>query len=555
MAEQRHIINKQILEIQLPYTANVFEEQQQLSKLNNEIWVPIIQSVLGNVDGGSETKPLQIERLILDLGVVAMEEITAVFKEKLEEALSEILAVRERQFTVAEDSSIALEETPLLLLAYFLKNGLLPWWAKAGTKAFLQSTLETLLEEPAIAFIQLLQELEFNILYLERYLQVCSTKQIIKSLELLTNSSVQELVWVKKQLLADCEQHFKINQEIAVASSIELTFWKVAFSQITISKSEEDLQKACVAQTLLAVGINPVEPNSESQHLNTGRIQSLVAKLSMQHPHNAVWSEFFRHVLKVVNAPFFYKVNPKLLTNFKRELEILDLALKENTLKQHTHKGISHKTNTIKTEAWLKPLVLHFHALEANLAIYHTGTKPLMIDQLQTVFNDTDFITIHNAGLVLFWPFLKRFFENLQLLEDMGFSDKIVQDKAICALQYLCDEDEERLFEGLLPLNKVLCGVSLDDAVVPVLLSKAEKESVEGLLQSVLKKGPHWANLSIAGFRSSYLCREGSLRTRNGHWLLQVKKETYDITLEKLPWGFTTVKLPWMNEILIVEWI
>ena len=86
-------------------------------------------------------------------------------------------------------------------------------------------------------------------------------------------------------------------------------------------------------------------------------------------------------------------------------------------------------------------------------------------------------------------------------------------------------------------------------------LTEEEKEVAEGLLTAVIAQGPHWKNLSIEGFRSSYLCRPGSLRTRDGHWLLQVQRETHDITLEKLPWGFHTVKLPWMSEVLVVEWL
>ncbi|MEP5602010.1 MAG: contractile injection system tape measure protein, partial [Algibacter sp.] len=206
------------------------------------------------------------------------------------------------------------------------------------------------------------------------------------------------------------------------------------------------------------------------------------------------------------------------------------------------------------TEMKLQPIARHLQLLQAMLKPLQPDGKLAVIETLPSQFEDTDFITIQNAGLVLLWPFLQRFFENLEVMAGKAFHDEIARNKAVCALQYLCDTTETELFEGMLPFAKVLCGVPLEDTISPICLSVAEKDMAEGLLRSVIERGPHWTNLSLDGFRASYLCRQGSLRTRDGHWLLQVQKETYDITLEKLPWSINTIKLPWMNEILIVEW-
>ncbi|MCB0374558.1 MAG: hypothetical protein KDD04_01415, partial [Sinomicrobium sp.] len=207
------------------------------------------------------------------------------------------------------------------------------------------------------------------------------------------------------------------------------------------------------------------------------------------------------------------------------------------------------------TETELQPLAKQLHALETVMKQMRPGPVPAVIEKLRSEFEDTDFIPVQNAGLVLLWPFLQRFFENLELITGKAFYDEAARNKAACALQYLSDEKEAELFEGKLILNKVLCGIPPEDIVEPVQLSTEEKAIAAGLLQAVISRGPHWQNLSPEGFRTSYLRREGLLRSQDDHWLLQVKKETYDITLEKLPWGFTTVKLPWMQEPLTVEWI
>ncbi len=206
----------------------------------------------------------------------------------------------------------------------------------------------------------------------------------------------------------------------------------------------------------------------------------------------------------------------------------------------------SLKRQQAATEGLLQPLARHLHRVSEDKAPPTRHPDP---------FDDADAISVGNAGLVILWPFLTRFFENLQFLEKKAFLDPYVMNKAVCALQYLVNEEEEDLFEADMPLNKVLCGVALGDPITPITFSDPEKEIAVGLLQAVIAQGPHWKNLTMDGLRSSYLRREGLLKSRDGNWLLQVKKETYDITLEKLPWSFQVVKLPWMNQVLMVEWV
>ena len=60
--------------------------------------------------------------------------------------------------------------------------------------------------------------------------------------------------------------------------------------------------------------------------------------------------------------------------------------------------------------------------------------------------------------------------------------------------------------------------------------------------------------MTIDGFRGNFLIRGGSLSMKYGNWLLRVERETYDVVLDRFPWGFQWVKLPWMKEVLRVEW-
>jgi hypothetical protein len=85
-------------------------------------------------------------------------------------------------------------------------------------------------------------------------------------------------------------------------------------------------------------------------------------------------------------------------------------------------------------------------------------------------------------------------------------------------------------------------------------VSAEEAEQCENLLQAAIVQVPILGNMSIDGFRGSFLIRQGILSTRDGGWLLRVERETYDVVLDRFPWGIDWVNLPWMRTPLRVEW-
>ncbi|MFC1603746.1 contractile injection system tape measure protein [Planctomycetota bacterium] len=169
-------------------------------------------------------------------------------------------------------------------------------------------------------------------------------------------------------------------------------------------------------------------------------------------------------------------------------------------------------------------------------------------------FSESDDLYVDNSGLVILWPFLERFFERLDLLEERRFKDIAAVQRAIGLLQVLVTE-MPALPEYLLPLNKVLCGMELTEVFefdLPVTATEAKE--CAGLLAAVIERAPILRNMSLPGFRGTFLLRKGVLGTRDGAWLLRVERETYDVVLDSFPWGWEWVKLPWMEAPLRVEW-
>ncbi len=179
---------------------------------------------------------------------------------------------------------------------------------------------------------------------------------------------------------------------------------------------------------------------------------------------------------------------------------------------------------------------------------------PIQRTSTRDPFTDTDEDYVHNAGLVILWPYLARFFINLGLAVGDGFIDDLAAERAVFLLQYLVAPDAE-IPESLLSLNKLLCGLELQRPV-PAEFTPTDRELDEcDALFRALKL--HWnvlANMSADRIRSDFLQREGILRPCSGNWQLQVENQVQDILVQKLPWPIGVVKLPWMDYAILVHW-
>lgn len=165
-----------------------------------------------------------------------------------------------------------------------------------------------------------------------------------------------------------------------------------------------------------------------------------------------------------------------------------------------------------------------------------------------------DSITVPTSGLVLAWPFLPLFFDDLGFLDGKCFNDVRAQHRAAAILHYVAT-GEMTCPEQELPLAKVLAGIDLDLVHEPgEPLGEVELECADALLQTILDHAPMLGKISPGGLREAFLTRPGLLSTRDGHWLLRVERRSFDILLDRLPWSFAWVKLPWMSDPLQVEW-
>ncbi len=161
-----------------------------------------------------------------------------------------------------------------------------------------------------------------------------------------------------------------------------------------------------------------------------------------------------------------------------------------------------------------------------------------------------------DSGLVLLSPYLPALFERMGCIKKNAFISDESRKKAVAVLKYAAFGTYKEPPHKAAIIN-LLCGLP----VTPVFyvedlpkISDSEKELVDSLLKAVIANWKAVGQMSPDGLRGSYFVRSGKIEPAGGANVLTIEKKTYDILLDKLPWGFTVIKHPWMSKILNVKW-
>jgi len=163
-------------------------------------------------------------------------------------------------------------------------------------------------------------------------------------------------------------------------------------------------------------------------------------------------------------------------------------------------------------------------------------------------------IQVENAGLVLVSPFLPRLFSMLGLTINGQFVDMVAAERAVHLLQFIVAGQKHTSGDDL-TLNKILCGINTSVPISNGINITAEEQSIiESMLQGVIQ---HWraiAPTSAAGLRGAFLQRQGFLVSDIDGWRIKVQERSYDMLIDRLPWGISHIKYPWMDKLLRISW-
>lgn len=225
--------------------------------------------------------------------------------------------------------------------------------------------------------------------------------------------------------------------------------------------------------------------------------------------------------------------------------------LKKKSIKKGSEYPFLEKIFKEEVEALKKKNVSEFKTKQKSNALEDDFIKTIELSSNEEMESPQ---FLKNAGIVLIHPFLSNLFKNLHLIEESKFKDFSCQSKAVLLLHFLATgETNPPEYEMVLP--KFLCEMPANMPIDHALsITEKEKEEANNLLQAAIE---HWGALggtSPDGLREGFLSREGKLEKEGAGWKLYVEQKTLDILLDQLPWNLSLIKLPWMKEILKVEW-
>ncbi|TQV87428.1 contractile injection system tape measure protein [Aliikangiella coralliicola] len=229
----------------------------------------------------------------------------------------------------------------------------------------------------------------------------------------------------------------------------------------------------------------------------------------------------------------------------RQDIEKRDIDKVKIVSSQHSKPNLS---NQITREE--KPIDAETHQLKDK------DEKPPKLSATEDISPEIflERIPVSNAGLIIFWPYLQIYFNDLGLLDKQSFKNEQAQQKALHLLQYLAT-GEEQTEEFNFVLNKLLCNWDLTKPVNRFIsLSKRDKQESDKLINAVIENWAILGKTSPHNLRQTFVLRKGILQKDGGDWLLRVEKGPYDVLIEQIPWGLSMIKLSWMDTLLRVEW-
>lgn len=590
MNQQRHIIKKQVIELNLSSQEGAFELQREVSRIYRHKILPLIDHVLSQFI--SSDTIYRINTLEIDLGNIDInnleQELIDKIIEKFQQHLSDQIRLSTAGLSLLIQPKINLDQPSILLPTIesvsdkiggetsksqvkeasqldifncFIQTGMLPWWSERLSKQELEECCDRIITNSPNHIKYIIEQSFKNPNQLQRIIYQLSDAILLKIAGLFNADAVQLIANYNTDITPIFQQ---IEPIINITEAkLRLHKWQGIFLYLSLDDGIKLEQSRLIQANLLHITtsnrINYFEfINSLSVQINYRSKQGIYIKSKLPEILEEIKSdnqgkEFVREQEKanlLVNELHQLSINIHLSLQYKQqinqlinELKALINEIKNSTLVQSQANQTNHLNQIFQIAQTLKTKIGK-----------NTNYNQITFANAVNPFSGSDDIYISNAGLILLWPFINRFFVKLGLIQEKIFINIISAERSALVLQYLVDASTEGS-EHIFPLNKILCSIDLFAPINTHLdITEQEKVESESLLAAVIQNWSILKNTSIEGFRKAFLQRNGILRVRDGAWLLQIEHETYDVLLDRIPWSIQVIKLPWMDKILYVEW-
>lgn len=203
---------------------------------------------------------------------------------------------------------------------------------------------------------------------------------------------------------------------------------------------------------------------------------------------------------------------------------------------------------------WYQALKPDFEALplidvNQNALIDLEKTIRRDIQDLERTLKDSAWVT-QDAGLVLLWPLLTRFFTQQGWWQDTHWQDQGQAQAFYFLKALLAPSDDADALE--LISAKLLTGYAPDAFIGED--STLEAPCTQDFWQQLLHACPYLNKLGPEGTKQLFLQRQGTWKPCEFGYTLEVDTHVSDVVLNHLPWPLSFIKLLWQDAALRVHW-
>jgi len=552
MGSQKHIIKKQIIELNVPIKESAFLIQENIRVLYYDKIIKILDDIFSEICAENEYR--FFEKIEINIGRIKLTDFDKEFFDKLKLQFYELLIEQIKEDKSEKTTKLISPDgkvirTPFItrkqkeefkqsltkmeyhtkLIKHFILTGVLPWWADvddSDINKILLVTLNTENEEISefVGSVITSETVQKRLIY---QFDVSTVKILLTKLFSQNVAKVYE--WEKQIIiLLDYvpELHVHLHKIKGEIQSIRIN----TLIELSAEDKPSGFYLEHIFEILQSFGIKAIAAIVEKM-LETVYHQR-VAEIKTK-------SEIFKSLEK-------YKETVSLKFT-PRKVEIIKPGGKRITLpKKHEKIQEAEDVYLLREKDIIEPKRRIINEWKEDKLI-----QDVLAEEEKT---DVDQLFVSNSGLVLLAPYLMKFFNKLNFIDGDKFINKENQFEAVHVLQFLVTE-QEKSPEQMLALNKILCGL---DVAFPVPITFKITEEIifecNNLLRSVIDNWKNLGSTSINGFRESFLRRGGIIEIGQINILLRVENRPYDMLLNSIPWSYTVIKYPWMKKSLYVEW-
>lgn len=552
------IVRKQIYDVRVPTRQSASDAYQRIEHAHRDSVVRVLGDIMREIGGLDEL--VLIDRLELDLGTLRADRLEEQLPERIAQRLREKLAIPDdgRRAVVAPQGdarTLRGERADVEALEAFLVTGVLPWWAPiAGSPAErLQKALDNAPEDVA-AMLRRRRGVR-----VARRLALQFPQHVVRRVvSLLAGARRAEIAavvddWLTCVAALPTSAHGEADLRVAavhagaIGALTEGGEDVVALSQriraelAAVATTSNGLEHALRAAAVTAVGIrSPVRRWIE--RLVSSDRRTLPLESAAAAPVGASGSRPAAERPETAAPAASDAPRPRDATPADGNGDGRALGDRGSPPAGAGPAGSATPGDAAPERPW---------GLTAADATPHAAVEA---SSVFLVVDEDVGLVVDNSGLVLLWPFLPRFFAEIELLEEGVFVSAAAAQRGALLL-HLVATGEHETPEPSLVINKLLCGVDLEEPVAGGFTpTEAELREIAELHESLLQGWSALGATSVGGLQTSFLRREGVLARQELGWNLKVARRGYDVLLDRLPWGIGLVMLPWMREPLVVEW-